>query len=392
MKTREPIMNGQNEKEAAERAMNDPEFQRLLPGYREYEKMESAAKKPIVHGTGSYALRRIIKNGFVPQRLVLTGERAYLDIDEQINWVCFTTPENGGEKFSHWYADLTAKNNQLSFDADNYLEPRTIRIVKDVMGGIEAMVDRVSYNELDNIPDEELAIEKERILEETKTEIRKEFEWSVEDRGRKAANVFDPDIANEEITQLMSLLEGIDERVGNIEEIIRKFALLDEFRSYHVQYGDGEKLPLYRNREVIEWVYRILNDKSHDLHALIVDAVNRKIDSLRRKIAEYEALPLEEREEIRDQFPCYIVVEAEGIMNELTQRPKKAKGKFGGIGGEIIELWSHNRIPPEMIREIQVPESRIPLVKSWLEDAGINGIRLVPFEYFEMKEVLEKSK
>ncbi|MFH0792248.1 MAG: hypothetical protein V1905_03485 [bacterium] len=222
----------------------------------------------------------------------------------------------------------------------------------------------------------------------TKVEVKREFTWSIEDRGRRAANVFDPHIAHMEIDQLRGLLSSVDGNTASAEMIIRKSSLLDEFRRHYAQ--GGEKPPMYRNNDIIEWVHNILKDNNHRLYGLIANAINQKIELLRAKIAEYNALPLKERGEIENQFPCYIVVEAEGIMDELIQRPKEAEGKLGGVGGKIIELWSHNRIPPERIRVIQVPESKIPEVKEWLKEANITGVRVVPFEYFEMKEVLEK--
>ncbi|MFH0792247.1 MAG: hypothetical protein V1905_03480 [bacterium] len=157
-------MISQDEHEAVERAMQDPEFQRLLPGYQAYEKADPPARKPIIHGTGSYALRRIIKNGFVPQKSVLSGERAHRFGSDEARPTCFNAPENGGEKFSHWYGDLAARDNQLSFDADRYLKSRTMRIVEDVIGGVDARVNEVSLREINNLPEADLVIGKEKAL------------------------------------------------------------------------------------------------------------------------------------------------------------------------------------------------------------------------------------
>ena len=201
-------MISQDEQEALERATQDPEFQRLLLGYQAYEKADPPARKPIIHGTGSYALRRIIKNGFVPQKLVLAGEKAHHFANDEVNPISFTVPEDGGEKLSHWFSDLAAKDNQLAFDADRYLKPRLARIIEDVMGGVEAYVTAEALKEIENVPEEDFSLGRGPILEMTKAEIRKDMEWKIVDRGRRAANVFDPEIAKNEIKRMEDLLIG----------------------------------------------------------------------------------------------------------------------------------------------------------------------------------------
>lgn len=58
----------------------------------------------------------------------------------------------------------------------------------------------------------------------------------------------------------------------------------------------------------------------------------------------------------------------------------------------IEEARCNQTVPPDAVREIQVPEAKIAEVQGWLSKAGLTQVRVVPFEYWEMREVIEKER
>jgi hypothetical protein len=56
------------------------------------------------------------------------------------------------------------------------------------------------------------------------------------------------------------------------------------------------------------------------------------------------------------------------------------------------EVLSEEKIPSTEIREIQVPKDKIDIVKGWAKQAKLKNVRIVPFECYEMQEVINFTK
>lgn len=367
---------------------NNLEFKRLLPGYVEYMKSEPVAKEPLIHGTGSYALKRIIKEGFVPQRggEILHGEKVAHHTNvkkEQINPISFTTPDADGEKVAHWYAMLAAKEPQLSFNSDKILNNRTERILNEVYGGMNEVIEVAVEKEMELLADQKDNLNMSEVKEIARKELRKDIEQKLIDRGKKGANVFNPELAQERIQQLNDLLSGRASSVEEVESVLRDLTLLENFM-YSYASG-GSKLPKYKTREVVEKVIDDLHNKPRNSENRAYRKLSNALEAWKGKIEKYEKLPEEERKKIDNQFPCFIVLEGKEIKDKLVDKSEWMRNR-------IKELQGYENISPDKIKEIQVPESKIDEVKEWLRESGLDGVRVVPFEYHEMKEVIQHLK
>lgn len=382
-------------------ACDNPEFQRLLPSYVEYLNNEKIAEKPYIHGTGSYALKRIIESGFVPQSgaEAVAGENvaSRTRTGQKANPICFTIPENGGEKVSHYYAMAAATEPDLTVDSDQILGVgRAERLAQDVYGGIETTARarfaeelkrpevRKHYQSPDNPGELDQAKVKAGIAE-----CVREIEYKKEDRMRRAANVFNLEHLQKQAEQLNGLLEGTLTDAAQAEKILRESRLFETARYRYAPRG--EQVPRYESDKLV----RQIIDEARDSSKMPKDkddwtprgAVLEAIKENQNKIELFNSKSPEEQQEILHQFPCYIVVEGDDL----------AVTESGWLGPNVKELQSYDVVSRDRIREIQVPEAKIPEVEKWLQDdegkrkPGLENVRVVPFEYFEMKEVIEKA-
>lgn len=355
-----------------ESVYKNPDFTRLLPAYVENLRHKSEIKKPVVHGTGSYALKKILSEGFVPQKgqEALMGEnsshRTYMESGD-INPLCFAVPDDNGERVSHWYATLPCRQKSLSIDSDQFLDSRTKRLFEGAYGGMDAVVSTEMLKEL-----KQFEISDKDLIEKTKQEVQKDIECKLINRMRESANVFDQEKSSENLKGLEMLLSGELKDIDEVSRLLRELNLLDNFRSNK----DGQKLPKYKTGEIVAELIRNLSDSSSWEYNQI-DQIKKEIEN---KLQKYKSFSREELEAIGSQFPCYITLEGENL--NLKESPWLKISQ---------EMQSFEVIPPEAIKEIQVPESKIEEIKSMLMDFGLGDVRIVPFEFYEMKEIIKHT-
>jgi|GEM_PF-1800853 len=350
---------------------NDQDFQRLLPEYEEYSEHPTKVEVPLVHGTGSMALQSILREGFMPGGgdISLHGEAASRPRGEKDS-SSFATGNAEGEIISHWYALEQARNTELSFDATKYIGDRTMYMVDSVYGGLE------------NIKKQTLAefsfeTEEQRELAEAEVEasLQSKLKAKMESSG---ANLFTPERAKQMIASTDILLNGMlnpgkEEDVDTAVEIFRSLYLLED-----LIMNDHETHSRIRPDKTKEMVKKTLKDIS-DPSDWMRGQVETMRSELVKKMSAFESLPVEGKNELQNQFPCYIVLEGKGLDTEGSDWMKG-------------EVHIEGVVTPTAIREVQVPETKIPEVTEWVRKAGLEGVRIVPFEFYEMKEALEATK
>ncbi|MFH1129293.1 MAG: hypothetical protein V1686_00960 [Patescibacteria group bacterium] len=359
---------------------DDPKFQELLPEYIENEKDKKLeVNEPLVHGTGSFALKRIIEQGFVPQRggELLHGEKVTHHTNaekEEVNPISLTTEDETGEMIGHWYALLATKGSQLQFNSDKFLDKRLTRILNEVYGGTDTATELRLKGEIDLlIKTKEPNLT--QAVEISKQELIKDFEQKLIDRSREGANVFDVDFVKNKIEKLNLLLDQKIKDADQVEEILRENNLLESFRHYFAPRG--ERLPICKTREITQ---RLLENRQED--SWVYDEIRKIRDILQGKVDNYNNLSEQERKEIDNQFPCFITIESEKL--ELKDKSERMHDK-------VRELVSDSVIEKERIKEIQVPKSKIEEVQKWLKEFKLENVRMIPFEYYEMRQVIEHS-
>lgn len=398
-KEAEPETESFSEKEKLERLSDNPAYKKLLDGYLEYEEKEPVAEEPLIHGTGSFALKKILNEGFKPQKQdeTLAGERASLPsgAGDEESPVSFTIPDRKGEKTAHWYALLSSSSSELAFNADQEFsqlnkklqnkipEDRTERLLEEVYGGIEEVLDKEIEEEKNRISK---AIERgdlsssavpENVNKIIRKEAKKDIIYKLKSRQKQEANIFNPELAEEKINSADEILNGKVKDAADAEQALRRLGLLDEFRSYNLEGKISETLR-FNTENAIQDLVKDINKGSfsedNKAKAYFIKRVKQAKRAWEDKLESLQDKSQEEKEEILNQFPCCIILEGESLLLEDSD----------WMHG-VTEKHSESNIPPEKIKEIQVPKSQIEGVKTWVDDAGLEDVKITPFEYYEIK-------
>lgn len=350
--------------------MESPDFNRLLPDFKEYISQKTAYERPLIHGTGSYALAKILHEGFKPQKgqETLVGEntahRTRMD-ENRANPVSFATPDVNGNKISHWYATLPCKNLSLKVNSENCLGPRTTRVINEVYGGLDTAISAELKKELD-----QFGIKDPKLVAVTKKEIEKDIRNKMVSRMRTAANVFNPELTQQNVRALDKILKGEINDPEKAAFYLREVNLLNIIRTDR----NGNPVPRYKTAELIQHILQTVVNPDSWAHKIISEAT----DELIKKMENYNSLSAEDRNSVENQFPCFLIVEGKGLTLTESQWMKATP-----------EIQSFKDVPPSAIKEIHVPEAQIGKVQEMLNFNGLKGVKIVPFEFFEMKEVLD---
>ncbi|MFA5948276.1 MAG: hypothetical protein WC806_04900 [Candidatus Gracilibacteria bacterium] len=85
--------------------------------------------------------------------------------------------------------------------------------------------------------------------------------------------------------------------------------------------------------------------------------------------------------EVDHPFPCFITFEGTGKEQNLNQLEKNWSIPFEDRYWDTLEGRD--------IREIRVPQGQIEKVQGWLEQKGLNGVKIVPIEVYEIKRIIQ---
>lgn len=359
------------------------QFENFFPEYLKYiNEKNKNIERPLVHGTGSFALKKIIERGLVPQEIkeIMSGEKTKIAYGEkEVIPLSFCDGNDpNGEKVSHYYANQAGIKKDLSVDSERILGERRIdRLLNEVYGGWKkAVKDTVEkfekirkQKEIDetgtyvDLTEEELKI--------TREEAEKIIKFNYENVAKEGAYLFDAKESQEKIEEAKHLLNG-ELSAEQVEATLRKLNILDSELEY-------QKTPLHKTKEVVLKIMNNIALENSYTRNKIIDIIKNLENAIKR----YELLEPKEKEELANQFPCYITIEGEGL--------NCATGE--GIKDVTEEVRCYDNVDPSRIKTIQVPEKYIPVVNSWLISAELPNVKIIPYEYFEMQEIIEaKSK
>lgn len=101
---------------------------------------------------------------------------------------------------------------------------------------------------------------------------------------------------------------------------------------------------------------------------------------------EDKKLRAELEEELEHPFPCFITFEGSGKEQNLTTVSRGEKPTHIPFEDMYWGMFTGGDI-----REIRVPQSQMGKVQGWLEAKGLNGIKIVPIEVYEVKRIIQNS-
>lgn len=330
---------------------NNKEYQRLLPGYLEYWQSRPTAEEPYLHGTGSYALKRILKDGIKPRagESSITGESALLSLGPK-DYVSLATPSRDGEIIATTYAYTSSGETGLSYNADEYFQKDRVTRTIEAIGGKNAFIERVLESVVQEYGIQDVG------------EMRKtlEFETGVmfESALQYGAYVFKPEESKRRIDALKRIQGG---KVTDINVVHQVLFLNGIFQ--------GQREEFIKDR---------LSERNEE-GSVINNQINTAIRKLDERMVSYETLPKEEKVEIENQFPVVIMLEGK---EENIVDPKVPL---------LQERVATKTIRASAIREIRVPQKYVPEVQEWLEEDNLPGVKVTPLEFYEIHEVVEGS-
>lgn len=178
--------------------------------------------------------------------------------------------------------------------------------------------------------------------------------------GKTLAEVFVKELfattSHEEIREILAKRIGVE--IGQVDDEMIKRGMNEEAQKAFVSHFNKMEQP-----PIIEKV-------REEVLSNILDA------ELRQQL----------QFEVEHPFPCMITLESSGKEQHLTSVSRGEKATH--IPFEDF-YWDTFR--GEDVREIRVPENQITKVRGWLEKKGLNGIKIVPLEIFEIKRIIQDS-
>lgn len=133
---------------------------------------------------------------------------------------------------------------------------------------------------------------------------------------------------------------------------------------------------------------------SEEVQKSFIDDFNKREYTPNIEKIRTEVLPTITDEELRGQleqeaehpFPTLITLESSGEEEHLTTVSRGEKPTH-----IPFEDFYWDTFHGEDIREIRVPENQISKVRGWLQQKGLNNVKLVPLEIFEVKRLIQDS-
>lgn len=363
------------------------EFISLLPGYFKFKKenknLIDSLEKPLIHGTGSYSLKKIISEGFRPRKLseIITGEKSLIKNEEDENLIpisfCDPNYQNGIE-ISHYYATQITSSGKLedmlSINSEKYLENKTDQLLEYVYEGME------------NAIDDSIKMREEKLKEK----FGDEYHELTDEQKKKSK-----EIAREIILNKYEMLKADDayvfsleknqKKIKDLEKIIDNNQLIDlnEARRIFLETGmltgeiEYQNKSYYQIDQIVEDLLRSARQENTYINKKIKNTIKGS-ETLRDKIL--ENYNIDERNEIQNQFPVYFLVNGEN--KDLVE--------FMGIG-KAKEYRCEENISNKDIKQIQVPKKFMPEVIKWVKEAGLDENVVVPFEYYEIDQIIKQK-
>lgn len=363
-------------------AQKVPEYkdaiEQLKPGFIQYIEERSQnhleIKRPVIHGTGSLALESILHQGFITKSsdVVISGERSLLATGSQdVRPISLAEDDalGRGESTAHFFAILNSKNPGLTIETEKITgETRIQRFMRQA--GIsdihEASRARAAKAAIESKPDPN--------PEASQKWSEKETLLRINQLSKDGAFTFSPEEAKKNINRLEAVLSRQSQE--NLAEAFFEIGILNDLR-YFYSGKDAPPLPLSALDKIIEQTAKDLDNPE----SFISSKLNEKLEIMKNKLSLYNKLPEEEKEKIKNQFPTVILIEGDGL--EL----KPVNWMF-----TCQELHSTQGISPERIREVRVPAEKVEIVRGWANTAGLNNLKIIPLEYYELESVLKANK
>ncbi len=351
----------------------------LAPGFFDYETSKSEKvgqiKKPIIHGTGSLALERIITQGFITQSgtEVMHGERAAISQGtSDIRPISFAELDSlgQGEAVAHFYAMLVAGKPDLIFDSAKIAnETRVESFLRALNGkGIDDGVElKTARAILKSKPDQNPGL--------TREWVRKDTDTKIELMSQEGAYTFNPELMKANISLLEQVINGNFTDPQELGECLMRLDCLNDIRYYYSEKG-AKPEPWSMMAVLLE---RAIQDIT-DSETVVGNQMRQKLESMKHKLEKFESMDPTEREKLASQYPCVILLEGDG----LELRP---------VDWMIScqELHCEENVSPDKIRQIRVPQLHVEEVKAMLDQAGLSAVEVIPFEYYEIENALSQK-
>ena len=351
----------------------------LAPGFFDYETSKSEKigqiKKPIIHGTGSLALERIITQGFITQSgtEVMHGERAAISQGtSDVRPISFAELDSlgQGEAVAHFYAMLVAGKPDLIFDSAKIAnETRVESFLRALNGkGIDDGVElKTARAILKSKPDQNPGL--------TREWVRKDTDTKIELMSQEGAYTFNPELMKANISLLEQVINGNFTDPQELGECLMRLDCLNDIRYYYSEKG-AKPEPWSMMAVLLE---RAIQDIT-DSETVVGNQMRQKLESMKHKLEKFESMDPTEREKLASQYPCVILLEGDG----LELRP---------VDWMIScqELHCEENVSPDKIRQIRVPQLHVEEVKAMLDQAGLSAVEVIPFEYYEIENALSQK-
>ncbi len=352
-------------------------IEKLEPSFDDYESTKteklSQIKRPIIHGTGSLALKGIIASGMVIRSgdEVMGGERATISQGNKdtrpISFAEFDA-DGKGEATAHFYALLAAGNPELII---NEAQIRHQNVVENYMAqlGPEALENgirkKLEREAAESLPDDnpELSLDW----------LRKDAEQKFKLLSQEGAYSFNPDRVRQNIEELQKIIDGQYDDPELLGDKLLELGIVSDLRYYYHPKGTLPE-PWSKLPELLKSAVEDVKDPD----SVTGRNFRAKLQVMRQKLAKYENLSPEEQEAIADQYPCVILVEGDGLELEEVNWMVTCQ-----------ELHAKQNIEPSKIRQIRVPFIHVEQVMQMLTEAGLTDVEVIPFEYFEMERLID---
>lgn len=296
------------------------------------------AELPVFHSTGSYALAKILENGGLDstKNLGVTGEKRETKAKNDFTSLVISGYAQA-EVISHFYARKNEKQSSLILDR------------KEITGKEPEDDLEVIYRELPGLKEDE----RRHVLNELK-------------KYKKDENIDDETLLNSKINELKSSSfyfkkDEVENELKNKKKGLKKTA-----RAWLAETILNKQKPKEPWRELLE----------------------ADVSSLQQLINFYKSENEILKKEMLNPFPVILTYEGKNLpIKDLTTLTSIL----------VSERRIQSVISNNLLRQIQVPNNKIELVKKWISmlpenmKGELSGVKIIPLEYYEAKKIIQDN-
>jgi len=365
-------------------AADRPQIEGLVrQALRHLEELSQLQADQLIHGTGTDALYRIIRDGkMIPGGAGLGGADTAGGHKTEGSYISVSQNSNMGYALSYVYAkqfESTKTKGDWEINADS---------INNSNAAVESF---------DSIP----AGERQRIIDIFETrgvKVTREYLEKNTDRPL----YFDRHLAEEKILLYQQIVRDIED---NWDKVISQGPNADAITDDEIDTLllnpkatiDPIRRRLWSNIRRETWENGSSEDKEY-----LLKTYQGRLANFEKQLSAFESLDPDEQQRQEEQHAVIIIIDKSAMGEKKLESAKEKNGELEPIHPSGKEIRVHGDIELSAVSAIQAPEKELPEIEKWIKERisatadeaereRLSGIKLIPLELYEVERVIRKE-